>query len=355
MDPELEQLIAKTVNTRVKLDVLKYYHDNPHAWESLNGLAQRLGRSAADLEPATASLARDGLLEARAGGRAGKETVYRYRRDGPKARPMARLFEAFAGPKGREVLQAVTAADSDTKVRELARQRNLDDLRTRFVSMVSHELRTPVTAMRGLLATVLKQESHDPETLRPMLERALSQCDRLVILIENLLVLSGLQAGGRLDLYLAELDVSRLVDDVASQFQRADAPHAVVTDLEGAPQTVVADEYLLGQALAELIGNAIKFSPPDGRVRVAVRTQGDQVRFSVSDEGAGILPRQRERVFEVFYQGEEDASRHTAGLGLGLFMARKIVERHGGEIWVASGGKTGMTVCFAVPIAGPAR
>jgi len=355
MDPELEQLIAKTVNTRVKLDVLRYYHDNPYAWESLDGLAQRLGRSVTDLEPAVASLARDGLLEARAGGRAGKETVYRSRRDNPKAKPMARLFEAFAGPKGREILQAVTTADSDTKVRELARKRNLDDLRTRFVSMVSHELRTPVTAMRGILATVLKQESYDPDTVRPMLERALSQCDRLVILIENLLVLSGLQAGGRLDLYLAELDVSRLVDDVAEQFRRAEAPHAIVTDLDGAPRTLVADEYLLGQALAELISNAVKFSPPDGRIKVTVRTQGDQARFSVSDEGTGILPRQRERVFEVFYQAEEDASRRTAGLGLGLFMARKIVERHGGEIWVASGGRPGMTICFAVPLAGPAR
>jgi signal transduction histidine kinase len=355
MDSELTELIAQTVDTRAKLDLLRYLSDNPYAWESLDGLAQRLYRAVEDLEPAVAGLTRDGVLEGRAADRVGHGAVYSYRRDGPHNGAIARLMAAYDGPDSREVVAAVNAADRERRARELARKQHLEDLKTRFVSMVSHELRTPVTAVRAILTTILKQDSLQVSDIRALLERAMGQCDRLTSLVENLLVLSGLQAGDQLDLYLSEVPVTGLVGEVVEGYRRAELRQEIVCQTAEAPAVVVADEYLLAQALRELLGNAVKFSPEGGRISLVVTQEGDRIRFAVTDEGVGIQPRQYERIFEEFYQVEEDASRRASGLGLGLFLARNIVERHGGEIGVMPGAGRGATVSFAVPLAGPQR
>ena len=353
MDPLLANLITQTVNTRAKLEVLSFFHHNPYGWESLDGMAQRLHRASADLEPAVADLVHEGLLEGRVGGPGGRETVYSFCRSHPHARSLGELLRLYDGPQGAAVLQAVNAADVQSKARALARRRELDDMKTRFVGMVTHELRTPVTAVRGLLSALLREETPDPANCRPLLERAMGQCDRLTSLVENLLVLSGLHSGGTLDLYLSEVDVPRLVQEILDQQRRLEIAQILVADLTEAPATVVADEYLASQVLGELVANAVKFSPPHSTITVTARTEDDHVRFCVADEGRGVTSRQRAHLFDEFYQAEEDASRRTGGLGLGLYMARRIVERHGGQIWAETHQFAGLTICFTLPLAGP--
>lgn len=355
MDEQLSQLITEIVNTRAKLDILAYFHRNPYAWESLDGLSQRLYRAVSDLEPAVSTLSRTGLIEARRGGRGGTETVYSYQRGHPLAQSLDRLLTDYEGPASREIVTAVARADRASRARALSQKRVLDDLKTRFISMVTHELRTPVTALRSIHSTLLGPGCTSPEQTRQLLERAMSQCDRLTALVENLLVLSGLHTGGDFELYLSEVDLPRLIEEVVRQHRRGEGTPAIVADIESAPPTLVADEYLIAQVLAELIDNALKFSPTEGTITVRAWHEDADVVFTVADQGAGVPARDRERIFEEFYQTEEDSSQRVSGLGLGLFMARRIVERHGGRIWVVPNEEPGLTISFILPRQGPAQ
>ncbi|NPV46924.1 MAG: HAMP domain-containing histidine kinase [Armatimonadetes bacterium] len=352
MDEELSQLISETVNTRAKLDVLRYFHENPFAWESLAGLARRLYRAEADLEPALVSLTQSGLLQARATERTGHGVVYNYSRSDLRCEVVDRLLQAYRGPDSRQVIEAVAAADRETRARDLARQRELEDLQTRFVSMVSHELRTPVTAVHGILTAILKRDDLTEPEIRPLLERALAQCDRLASTAENLLLLSGVQATGRLDLYLGDVEVPVLIAETLDELRREGMDREITCELPDMP-VLVADEYLLGQALKELLSNAVKFSDPGSRVTLTAAHDAGWVRLAVADEGTGIEPRSRERVFQAFYQEEADSSRRAAGLGLGLYVTRLIAEQHGGRVDVETKEGAGTTVSIHMPVAGP--
>jgi signal transduction histidine kinase len=352
MDDRLRQTIQDVVNSRAKLDVVYYFHRNPYAWESLGGLAQRLHRAPEDVEGALQDLARLTLLQVRSA-RSDGELVFSYSRQAPAAAAVGELLEAYEGAERREVLQAICAEDEQTRLRRVAQQRALDDMRTRFISMVTHELRTPVTVIKGVLKNLQASKLITDEQLCSLIDRAGRQSERLSSVVENLLVLSGLQTGGHLELYLSEVDLPRVVAEVGELFNSGEGRPNLQIDLTGAPPAVVADEYLLGQLLEELISNAIKFSPEHAPVTVEVSQDEDFALVIIDDLGAGMSTHQHERVFDPFYQGQQDSSRLTGGMGMGLFMARKIVQSHGGEIWFEPKPPPGMRVCFTVPIAGP--
>lgn len=352
MDEKLLQLIRTTVNSRAKLDVLDYFHRNRYAWESLTGLATRLHRTPADLEPAVHELAREGLLVAQACRLPAEELVYSYDADGPAGVAVAEVMAAYESHERKAILRAVMQCDDESRTRALESRRVLDDARTRFVSMVTHELRTPITIVRAVLST-LASGKIDQEQAAALLQRGVSQCDRLTTLIENVLVLSGLQTGRKLELYLAEVQLPRLLAELPERVGIAEK-HRFEVVLHEAPETIVADEYLLGQMLEELVDNAVKFSPDGGCVRVCVTQQGEQAVFTVEDEGIGMSQPQIEQVFERFYQAEQDASRLPGGLGVGLFLCRTIAEAHGGAIWLEAGTRGGVRAGVKVPVAGPA-
>lgn len=352
MDTGVRQTIQNVVNSRTKLDIVYYFYRNPYAWESLGGLAQRLHRSPEDIEGALHDLTRLELLLARSG-RGGSELVFSYSRKAPDAEAVDQLIEAYEGADRREVMQAVCAEDEQSRLRHVAQQRALDDMRTRFVSMVTHELRTPVTIIKGVLKALQSSKQVNDEQVHSLVDRAVRQTDRLHSMVENLLVLSGLQTGRQLELYLSEVDLPRLVTEVCDRFGGRDAAPTVSVNLTFAPPSVIADEYLLGQLLEELINNAIKFSPEYSGVSIEVSEDEECALVVIDDQGVGMSTHQHDRVFDPFYQGEEDAARLTGGLGLGLFMSRKIVETHGGEIWFEAKPPPGMRVCLRLPLAGP--
>lgn len=353
MDRGLQETIQNVVNSRAKLDVLYYFHRNPYAWESLNGLAQRLHRSPEDVEGALQDLARLSLLQVRTGRAGGSELVFNYNREAVKAPAIEHLIDAYEGTDRREVLQAVCAEDEQTRLRLVAQRRALDDLRTRFVSMVTHELRTPVTVIKSVLSNLQNSREIADEQLRSLIARGERQAERLSSIVENLLVLSGLQTGRHLELYLSDVDLPRLVTEVCERFSGSENRPSLQVNLAAAPLTVVADEYLLGQLLEELINNAIKFSEEHAPVSIEVTQDEESALIIIDDVGAGLSAHQRERVFDPFFQGQEDSARITGGMGLGLFMARKIVESHGGTIWFDPKPPPGVRVCLTLPIAGP--
>jgi len=177
---------------------------------------------------------------------------------------------------------------------------------------------------------------------------------QLITLVEDIMLISKADSG-QFTLRLGDMDPATLIyqslQAIHPRVQRASV--RVVCEAEPALPLLRADEARVRQVLGNLLGNAIKFSPEDGMVRVRAHADSDAVRFSVSDEGNGVPAADHARVFERFYQSENASASHYGGYGLGLAIAKLIVEQHGGRIWVESPQGAGATFSFTIPISGP--
>jgi two-component system, sensor histidine kinase and response regulator len=239
----------------------------------------------------------------------------------------------------------------------------LDTLKSRFLSMASHELKTPLTSVSGLSQVLLRRMRRRLEqgwpTQSEWLEEQRAHVDRLELLnsqtarlgrlIDELLDVSRIESG-KLDFHWEQVDLSALVTEVAERLQLTTTLHTIRVDLNGfVPQDLIADRDHLEQVLDNLVTNAIKFSPSGGIIRVSVRSSGDSVVLSVQDPGVGIPSGQLDAIFGLFYQAEDPVSRKTGGMGLGLYISREIVARHGGRIWAESAPDRGSTFNVALP------
>jgi signal transduction histidine kinase len=147
------------------------------------------------------------------------------------------------------------------------------------------------------------------------------------------------------------VDLSELVSEVVERLQLTTSKHTIELDVNGAmKQPVSADRDHLEQVLDNLVSNAIKFSPDGGPIHVTLRSTSDEVVLSVQDAGVGIEPGQLDAIFGLFYQAEDPVSRKTGGMGLGLFISREIVTRHGGRIWAESTPQQGSTFNVSLPL-----
>ncbi|HEY7024221.1 MAG TPA: ATP-binding protein [Candidatus Limnocylindrales bacterium] len=242
-----------------------------------------------------------------------------------------------------------------TDVSELNRLRRI---RTEFVGNLSHELRTPLSTVR-LLTESLTLESERTE-LPPRVKDSISKIDvetgHLVQMVNELLDLAKIEQGDA-PMRHDDVDVVRVVEEAIARLTvYADRQTVSLrTEVEEDAGTVVAgDEDRLGQLLANLIHNAIKFSPPGGEVVVHVRGDKENVLVEVEDHGPGIPSADRNRVFERFYKVDRARSRGRGGTGLGLAIARHIVDRHRGHIWVQSEEGSGSSFFVSLPKAAPA-
>jgi signal transduction histidine kinase len=240
----------------------------------------------------------------------------------------------------------------------------LDRLKSRFLSMASHELKTPLTSISGLSQVLLRRMRRRLEQGWPgeaewleeqhghvdRLELLNSQTSRLGRLIDELLDVSRIESG-KLDFHWELIDLVALVREVAERLQLTTSLHTIEVDPDGAAALdLTADRDHLEQVLDNLVSNAIKFSPEGGTIRVALRTGSDDtVVLSVQDPGVGIPSNQLDSIFGLFYQAEDPVSRKTGGMGLGLYISREIVTRHGGRIWAESSPQRGSTFNVALP------
>lgn len=235
---------------------------------------------------------------------------------------------------------------------DISERREAERVKDEFVSIVGHELRTPLTSIRGSLglmeAGVLGSL---PEEAARMLTLAVSNTDRLVRLINDILDIERMDAG-QMEIRLTSLEASSLVEQAVQVVQSAADAAAVALRVEADEGSVVADGDRIVQALVNLLGNAVKFSPPGAEVVVAVGAIGDEVRFSVRDHGRGIPADQLEVIFDRFHQVDGSDAREKGGTGLGLPIARAIVEHHdhGGRLWAenAPDGR-GAILSFTLP------
>jgi PAS domain S-box-containing protein len=239
-------------------------------------------------------------------------------------------------------------------IRDVTERAKLERMQREFVSVVSHELRTPLTAIQGSLALldngVVGQLSPRAKSMASI---GLQNSNRLLHLIDDILDMEKIESG-RMDFNFAPLSVNELIEE-AAEANRAfvDRYNASVNTipLQDADIIVNGDYGRLLQVLANLFSNAAKYSPAGGLVTIGARLEGETVRIWVSDEGPGIAPEFRSRIFHKFSQVDSSDSRHKGGTGLGLSIAKAIVEQHGGTIDFDTAQGGGTTFYFILPVA----
>ncbi|HUN79425.1 MAG TPA: HAMP domain-containing sensor histidine kinase, partial [Solirubrobacteraceae bacterium] len=252
------------------------------------------------------------------------------------------------------LLSILIGARQYLALRELASAeaalRESEKVKDEFLAIVGHELRTPLTSLRGSLGLLHGGVLGElPAEAVEMLSIAIANTDRLVRLVNDILDVERLSSG-RIEIRLAPVPAARLVDDATRVVQASATLAEVELDSETADLTVSADGDRVVQALVNLLGNAIKFSPPGGAITTTVVADGDWALFSVEDHGRGIPAERQESVFERFRQVDASDAREKGGTGLGLPIARGIVEHHGGRMWAQSTPGQGSTFRFTLPL-----
>ncbi len=224
----------------------------------------------------------------------------------------------------------------------------MEATRRDFVANVSHELKTPVGAM-GVLAEALLASAEDPDTVRRFAEKMLAESNRLANMVGELIDLSRLQGGERLP-DLEAVDVDTVVAEALSRYKVAadNADIAITTDAPTGYR-VYGDQPLLVTAIANLVSNAIAYSPNGSGVSISRRNRGHNVEIAVTDRGIGIAREDQERVFERFFRVDKARSRATGGTGLGLAIVKHVAANHNGSIRLWSQPGTGSTFTLSIP------
>ena len=254
-----------------------------------------------------------------------------------------RQILAYASPL-RQQEGAVVVLHDVTEIRRLER------IRRDFVANVSHELRTPVSIIRLNAETLLDGALERPEVARKFLEAQMRNADRLAALVSDLLEISRIEAG-TYEIHPDFIRVAPIVERIVDSVQQiADEKHMTIECEVPADTTAWADAEALEHVLLNLVDNAVKYTPAEGKIAVRVRTEGEGVRIEVEDNGPGIEPRHRARIFERFYRVDKGRSREVGGTGLGLAIVKHLAEAmdgsvgvgpaqpHGSIFWVLLGG-----------------
>lgn len=262
---------------------------------------------------------------------------------------VVRTYGALASP----VLNAASEVTGVVAVlRDITAQKEVERMKSNFLSVVSHELRTPLHSIKGFVEIILMGKTGPVSELQEdFLKTVRTQTILLQRMIDDLLEFSRMEAG-RIKLNLEEVSLAAIAHGVATKLAPL-AEEGGLTLYMDFPEDVPminGDRVRLEQVVTNLVENAIKFTPPQGEITIGARRNDDIVRLSVHDTGIGIPPEEQEKVFERFYQVDRGEKRAYRGTGLGLPISRHIVERHNGIIWIESDGIAGHGASFHVDL-----
>jgi signal transduction histidine kinase len=260
----------------------------------------------------------------------------------------ARLYEAL----GQANLTLEEKVEERTKnlVEANERLRELDTVKSNFISLVSHELRTPLTAIKGFIVTLYHYDKEISEEKRHLYLSVLNEeTDRLTRLITELLDISRIESG-RIDIQWDTVSLPKIVQRVFDTLSIKAGPVQLVKNFPDNFPEFVADADKIEQVLVNLIGNSLKYSPPRSRVTVTGRCNEDGIIVEVRDEGQGIAFSELEKVFDKFYRLDTEVNRKNPGTGLGLPICRALINLHGGKIWVESEERQGCCFFFTLPL-----
>jgi PAS domain S-box-containing protein len=240
---------------------------------------------------------------------------------------------------------------------DITQFKQLDRMKTEFVSLASHELKSPLTAIKGFVALLERAAGDDAEDPKVQFLTIIDrQIDRMRRIIDDFLNIARLEAGRPLQMnWQIVSDVSSMVNDVVETERSADEIHRFDIDVPADLPSIEADHDKLYQVIANLVNNAVKYSPDGGVITVKAHVEDGEVVLSVSDEGIGIAADEVNQIFQRFRRVRAGGAERVTGAGLGLYLSRNIIEAHGGRIWVESRPGEGSTFAFAVPIRRPER
>ena len=236
--------------------------------------------------------------------------------------------------------------------RDVTHEREVDRMKTEFVSLVSHELRTPLTSIKGYTEMVLDGDTGEiNQEAQEYLEIVFKNAERLVALVNDLLDLSRIESG-RIQIKSEPLDLNEIVQTVVVSLQQKirEKEQSLTVDIDPQATQVVGDRDKLVQAVMNYVSNAYKYTPPGGDIRIVVSKQGDFAHVSVRDTGYGISPEDQARLFTRFYRVDNSMTREIGGTGLGLSIVKQLIELQGGEVSVESALNEGSTFSFSVPL-----
>ena len=275
------------------------------------------------------------------------------------ARPLERLAEAATAISQGNLQQHVAIDSKITELHSLEQTfnamaenlRQSDEAKKAFIADVTHELRTPLTVIKGTIETLEDGALEDAEGRGPLLSSMGRETERLIRLVNALLVLTRADAGS-LQLNLQPLDLAELVKSRCDVFSGLAAQRGITLNRRADRQSalrIVADSDRLSQVLDNLLDNAIRYSPENSTITITVQHAHDGVTCSVSDQGPGIPPGHLPFIFERFYRAEASRNRRDGGAGLGLAIARALINAQGGQISAQSAEGQGTTINFWLP------
>ena len=263
-------------------------------------------------------------------------------------------------PDGRTYLATASSVMADGQrvgrvciMRDVTHFKELDTLKSEFVSTVSHDLRSPLTLMRGY-ATMLDMVGNLNEQQVSYVSKIITGVENMARLVNDLLDLGRIELG--VDLQVEPVSVLDVLEKVTGTLQMQASQKEIDLSLElpkDLPDQIDADPALFHQAIYNLVENAVKYTSEGGRVSVRVRTSENDLVFEIQDTGIGIAAEDMARLFEKFYRGKAREARTRVGTGLGLAIVRSIAERHGGRVWVESEEGKGSTFYLQIPIKRP--
>ncbi|MCZ7568515.1 MAG: ATP-binding protein [Ardenticatenaceae bacterium] len=238
-----------------------------------------------------------------------------------------------------------------TVLRDITAQKELEKMKSNFLSVISHELKTPLHSIKGFVDIILMGKTGEINDLqRDFLGTVKDQTGQLQTLIQDLLEFSRLESG-QLKLRPEIVDIGELAAKAVGKLAPVaeEAGVQLISNVPAPSLSIEADPVRLEQVLSNLCENAIKFTPAGGRVTIDYKDRGTEVEVGVSDTGIGIPEQELPRIFDRFYQVDASSTRRYRGTGLGLTICKHIVERHGGRLWVESSQGQGSTFHFTLP------
>lgn len=228
--------------------------------------------------------------------------------------------------------------------------RQSDELKSALLASVSHDLRTPLTSMRAAVDSLLLEDIvWDQAALREFHLIISEEVNRLTRLVQNLLEMARIEAN---ELHISKRwqAVSEIIANVLERCEKALGNHQVKVEMDEAMPLVKIDSLLLAEALHNLVENAARYSPAESLVTIKAQIEQADLIISVTDQGKGIATGELGRVFDKFYRGSQGQTQRKDGTGMGLAIARGIIEAHGGKVWAENGKTKGAVFAFAIPV-----
>ena len=279
---------------------------------------------------------------------------------GHEAVTLAEFELSAPGTESPRVMQARTSlvrgkrrrrTGAITILQDITRQREIDRLKSEFISTAAHELRTPLTSIQGFSEVLIEEKDLDPRAQRKYLSYIHDQARALAGIVGDLLDISRIESGRMLSLQRVPRPVGSCIRGIEPFLRWQPAGCRFQIDLSDEATEWRVDPGKISQVMENLLSNAVKYSPEGGLIRVGGRLQGDSYAVSVCDQGRGMTSEQVSRVFDKFFRADA-SNTAVGGIGLGMSIVKNIVEAHGGSIAVDSEPGRGTTVTFSIPLKG---